>query len=444
MDDFHYDGHELHCERVAMARIAAEAGTPTYVYSTATLSAHYRRMAEAFSPLDPLVCFAVKACPNVHVLRVLGDLGAGMDVVSGGELHRARLAGVPDARIVFAGVGKEEWEVEAALRGVEGGRRPATGDSSREGGVSFNIESDPECEVIAGVAARLGVAARGAIRINPGVKAGGHAYISTGTAETKFGVSIEHARALLLKYHNHPHLRLRGVHLHIGSSIVEPGPYVEAIGKAIALIDEVAVRGVIVETLDLGGGFGADYQTGDAPAAREFAAAIVPLLQARVRGGLRVLLEPGRTISANAGVLLTRVQYVKREGAKTFVVCDAGMNALIRPSLYEAFHFMWPVSVSAEHEPRRRAADMGMPGLEQVDVVGPVCETGDFLAIDRALPPLIRGDLLAVHGAGAYGMSMASRYNSRAMPAEALVSGDGFRVVRRRETLDDLVVHEVG
>lgn len=453
MDQFHYRDGELQCESVRLAALAADVGTPTYVYSAATLVAHLRRFSEAFAPLNPLVCFSVKCCSNLGVLRTLARCGAGMDVVSGGELHRARLAGVDPERIVFAGVGKTDAEIRDALgagpapspaAGATGGAMtplPPVRGADRPIGL-FNVESEQELHVLAGHARSLGVVVNAALRVNPGVKAGGHDYISTGTETSKFGVDLQSAPNILERFGRDKHVRLTGVHVHIGSGILQPEPYVEAVRRCLALVDDVARRGVRVEVLDIGGGFGADYRTGDAPEAGAYARALVPLLQPRVEAGLRIVAEPGRLIAANAGVLLTRVLYVKQSPAKKFVVCDAGMNTLIRPSLYDAFHFIWPASVSPHHEPPRRGEEPDVPGLEKADVVGPICESGDFLAKDRPLPPVARGDVLAVFAAGAYGMTMASRYNSHPLPAEVLVDGEQVTVVRRRETYADLVAHE--
>lgn len=432
MDHFAYRDGQLHCQDLPLADVAARVGTPTYVYCRATLERHLAGLNAAFAPLSPGVRFAVKSCPNIHVLRALAELGAGMDVVSGGELLRARLAGVPGSQIVFAGVGKTEAEIRSAL-GAGGGEPIGM----------FNVESEGEFEVIASVARAMGVRARAAVRINPDVQAGGHEYISTGHRASKFGVSVAEAGRMLRRFRNDRSVALEGVHLHIGSSIVDPEPYRRALGAALGLIDELAADGVRVSVLDVGGGFGADYETGQAPGPAAFAEVMVPVLRPRVEAGLRVLLEPGRSIVANAGVLLTRVLYVKHNGGKKFIVCDAGMNTLLRPSLYGAFHFVWPVSVAPGHQPPRRTERPDVPGLEECEVVGPICESGDFLARGRPLPPVAPGDLLAVFAAGAYGMSMASRYNSHPLPAEVLVESSRPRVVRVRETLDDLVGHEL-
>ncbi len=438
MDHFEYRDGELYCDQVKAADIAAEVGTPAYVYSRATLDLHYERLAKAFAPLNPLICFSVKCCSNIHVLRALARRGSGMDVVSGGELHRARLAGVPPERIAFAGVGKTDEEIRDAL-----GRGGSSLPGSDQPIGLFNIESEGEFEVIASAARAMGVQARAALRVNPDVQAGGHAYISTGHKETKFGVDLEHARVLFEKFGREKHLRLAGVHMHIGSSITETGPYVEAVRRVLALIEDLSAKGVAIDVLDLGGGFGADYRTGAAPPASDFANAITPLLVDRVKAGLKIVLEPGRTIAANGGVLLTRVLYVKNSGKKKFIVCDAGMNTLIRPALYGSFHFIWPTGVSPQHEPTRRTDALDLPGLEACDVVGPVCESGDFLAQDRPIPPVARGDLIAVFSAGAYGMAMASRYNSHPLPCEVLVDGARVQIIRERENAADLVNHEL-
>jgi len=428
MDHFAYRDGRLFCEGLDLHDLARRVGTPTYVYSRATLAHHYSRLSEAFAALRPTVCYSVKSCPNLGVLRTLAALGSGMDVVSGGELHRAILAGVPAERIVYAGVGKTDAEITMALDAGVG---------------TFNIESEPEFQVIAALAAERGATAVAALRVNPDVDASTHKYTTTGTAETKFGVDLSRARDFFARYAGHKHLRLTGVHLHLGSPVASPEPYVRAIDKTLAVIDGLERDSHRIDTLDLGGGFSADYRTGESLAAADYAAKIVPLLRPLADRGVRIILEPGRFISANAGVLLTRVQYVKVSGVKKFLICDAGMQTLIRPALYGSFHFVWPAACAPQHEPPRRDETLDLPGLEPCDVVGPICESADFLAQDRALPPVARGDILAVFGAGAYGMSMASRYNSHPLPAEVLVDGQHASIVRVRETYDDLVAHEL-
>jgi diaminopimelate decarboxylase len=428
MDHFTYINGELHAERINVETIAREFGTPCYVYSRTTLLDHNSRLREAFAALNPLICFSIKSCSNLSIIRTLNEAGAGMDLVSGGELFRAVKAGVDPANCVYAGVGKTDAEIEYAIE-------------SRVGW--FNIESEAEFENITAIAARMKKPCRGALRVNPDVDPKTHRYTSTGKKESKFGVDIERARAFFRRYGRDQHCQLRGIHLHIGSPIYTVEPYVQAITKALGLIDELANEGFAVDMLDLGGGFGADYQSDQSPVAAEYAKHIVPLLADRVKKGLKVILEPGRTIVANAGLLLTRVLYVKTSGDKTFAICDGGMNVLIRPSHYGSFHFIWPAKVEDRFMPRDRKEKMEMDGLVPVDVVGPICESGDFLAIDRPLPPVKRGDLLAVFTAGAYGMVMASRYNSMPLPAEVMVDGDNSTLVRRREPYDDLIAHEL-
>jgi diaminopimelate decarboxylase len=436
MDHFCYQAGELRCEGVAASRIAEAVGTPAYIYSAATLSDHFDAVVLAFHPLSPLICYSIKSCANTHICRFLRQRGAGFDVVSGGELARAIEAGGDPARVVFAGVGKTDAEISQAI----------------DAGVGlFNIESEAELQNLITIAARRGRVVDAALRVNPDVDPRTHTYTSTGLKETKFGVDLVRARAVFQQYAGQEAVRLRGIHLHIGSPVNSVDPYVEAIRKGLSLIDDLRRDGFMIDTLDIGGGFGAHYRAAEAPPAVEYAKAIVPLLAGR---GLRIIMEPGRSIAANAGILLTRVLYVKKSGGRSFLIVDAGMNDLIRPALYDAYHFIWPVLPPPGLEPVGRvlpADDLveglrrpehARPGLTPVDVVGPVCESGDFLAKDRLLPPVVRGDLLAVFTAGAYGMAMASNYNSRPRPPEVLVEGNVFRLIRRRETYDDLLAPE--
>jgi diaminopimelate decarboxylase len=424
MDDFRYVGGRLACESVLASAIAAEVRTPAYIYSTATLRSHYDRFVRAFEDLSPTICFSVKSCPNVHICRLLAGMGSGFDVVSGGELHRVLRAGGDPARTVYAGVGKTDGEIEAALRAGVG---------------LLNVESEAELENLIRIATRMGATPRAALRINPDVDARTHRHTTTGTRETKFGVAIDCARTVFERHARRGPVRLCGLHLHIGSPVNSVEPYARAITKALALIDELRSAGFSVDTLDIGGGFGAHYRGSEAPDAATYAAAIVPLLAGR---DLRIIIEPGRSIAANAGVLLTRVLYVKETDAHRWVVVDAGMNDLIRPALYDAYHFIWPAEPGPDFVPATRGEPDERTGLMVADVVGPVCETGDFLGRGRRLPPMTRGDLLAVFTAGAYGMSMASQYNSRPRACEVLVDRDRFRVIRRRETYDDLIAAE--
>jgi len=425
MDDFQYRDGQLFCEGVDVADIAADAGTPVYVYSAATLLGHYNRIAEAFRELRPRICFSVKALGNIHVLKLLVSAGSGLDVVSGGELVRAQAAGADCAKIVFAGVGKTDREINEAIAAGVG---------------LFNVESEAEFENLSGLAAAAGRKVSAALRVNPDVDPKTHRYTTTGRKESKFGVDIERAVQFFDSYGRDANVRLSGIHLHIGSPIYSPGPYVEAIGKTLELIEHLRGRGFEITTLDIGGGFGADYEEGQSPLAADYAARIVPLLKDK---GLEIILQPGRQICCNAGVLLTRVLYVKRGGERQFVIVDAAMNDLIRPALYEAKHFVYPVRLPPSSEPPQRRTDYAPPGGVKVDIVGGICENADFLATDRVLPPVERGELLAVFSAGAYGFVMSSQYNSRPRAPEVLVESDSWRLVRRREMYEDLLAAEM-
>lgn len=420
---FDYKKGQLTCERVSVETLAAEHGTPLYIYSANTLRSHYDRMRDAFADLTPLICFSVKSCANTHILRLLAKRGSGFDVVSGGELYRAIQAGVLPERIVFAGVGKTEREMAEALDADIG---------------YLNVESASELEQLARVAGRLGKRPTVAIRVNPDVDAQTHAYTTTGTKTTKFGISIEQTRELFEKFGAVSEIALRGIHLHIGSPVYQTQPYVDAIRRAISLVKELRHAGHTVDTIDIGGGYAAHYEGHEAPSAKDYADAIVPELRDH---GLRVILEPGRSIAATAGVLVTRVLHIKETGARRFVIVDASMNELIRPALYQAYHFAWPVGAGDRIPPDWRP-EQRFDGLVPSTIVGPVCESSDFLAQDRPLPPLKQGDLVAIFSAGAYAMTMASQYNSRPRAAEVLVDGDVTTLIRRRETYADLVATE--
>jgi len=429
MDHFTYIDGSLHCERIPAERIARDFGTPCYVYSKNTLTDHYDRLISAFSKLDPLICYSIKSCSNLSIIRMLAERGAGMDLVSGGELFRAQKAGVPESKCVYAGVGKTDLEIRAAI----------------EAGVGwFNVESEAEFENISKIAGDLNQNCLAALRINPDVDPKTHRYTTTGKKETKFGVDLERARTFFMRYGREEHCALDALHLHIGSPVYSAEPYVQAIEKALTLIDDLRDQNFQINMLDLGGGFGADYETLQSPVAADYAAQIVPLLENRVRDGLQIVMEPGRTIAGNAGILLLRVLYIKKSGEKTFIICDGGMNVLMRPCHYGSFHFIWPADPrDPQHIPARRAKDMDLPGLITADIVGPICESGDFLAQDRAVPPVQRGDLLAVFTAGAYGMSMANHYNSYPLPPEILIDGEDASIIRQRESYDDLVRKEL-
>lgn len=427
MDHFRFRDAVLHVEDVELEQIARTFGTPTYVYSNATLLEHLERFQTAFEALAPRVCFAVKSCSNLAILELLARHGAGMDLVSGGELRRALAANVDPSMCVFAGVGKTDEEITQAL----------------DAGVGlFNCESEPEFLNIARLAARSGRHARVALRVNPDVDPKTHRHTTTGVRSTKFGIDIEDAPAFFDKHAGADACELCGLHAHIGSPVREVAPYVRSVSRLLETVDQLEAAGHTISILDIGGGFAADYQTGEAPSAQAYADQIVPLLADRVRRGMEVVLEPGRSIAANAGILLARVQYIKDAGEHRFAILDAGMHTLLRPSHYDAFHFIWPCQPRNGLVPEKRELEPAMQGLEPYDVVGPICETGDYLALDRKLPPLQRGDLVAVFGTGAYGMSMASRYNSMPLPAEVLVQDDVIHLIRDRESSEDLFAHE--
>jgi diaminopimelate decarboxylase len=425
MDEFRYtDGH-LYCEQVKVEDIAAGVGTPAYIYSAGTVLSHYRRMAAAFGELKPTICFSIKSCQNLHICSMLAAQGCGFDVVSGGELYRALHVGADPSQIVYAGVGKTDREVGEAI----------------EAGIGlFNIESEAELQNLANVAGGRSARVSAALRINPDVDPKTHAFTSTGKKETKFGVDLGKARELFKAWNGNRSVHLRAAHLHIGSPVYTIEPYVEAITKVLRLIHSLREEGVVIDALDIGGGFGADYGNRKSPSAEEYAGAIVPLL---ANENLKIYIEPGRSLIGTAGILLARVLYIKQTPSRRFVIVDAGMNDLIRPCLYGAYHFIWPARVGKEFVPGSRAEKLDMPGLAEVDVVGPVCESTDFLAQGRFLPPMNRDDLLAVFTAGAYGMVMSSQYNGRPRAAEVLVEGDRWRVIRRRETYEDLVRAEI-
>jgi diaminopimelate decarboxylase len=425
MDFFEYRGGALYCEGVAVADIAAAVGTPVYIYSAATLLHHYQAIVEAFAELKPTVCFSIKSLANLNVLRLLAEAGSGFDVVSGGELARARAVGADCRKIVYAGVGKTDREITEAVQAGIG---------------MFNVESEAEFENLSRLAGLAGRQVRCALRLNPDVyDPKTHTYTATGKKESKFGVDIARAEAFFHRYGRDVHARLEGIHLHIGSPIYSPEPYVQAILKTLELIDHLARAGFVVRALDIGGGFAADYVAESSPLAADYAAAIVPLLAGR---GLEVILEPGRQIGANAGLLLAGVLYVKKGGDRNFLIVDAAMTDLIRPAMYGSEHFVWPARLTDAAAVPERRPDFAAPGGTMVDVVGGVCESSDFLAKGRVLPPMARGDQLAVFSAGAYGFTMSSQYNSRPRAAEVLVEADKWRVVRPRETYQDLFASE--
>jgi diaminopimelate decarboxylase len=425
MDFFNYRNGELFCEDVPAAKIAAEVGTPAYVYSKATLLHHYRQIAEAFKPIKAMVCYSIKSCGNINLCKILAAEGCGFDVTSGGELFRAMQAGGDPKKIIYAGVGKTDQEIADAIR---------------TGIAAFNLESEAEIENIDRVAGSIGQKAVGALRVNPDVDPKTHVKTTTGKKETKFGVDIERAERVFEQYRNLKNLRMAGVHIHIGSPVYEIQPYVDAVKKIIALIDRLTERGHKIEWFDMGGGFAVNYERPDqAFPVTEHAKALIPLLHNKP---YHIALEPGRYIAGNAGILLTRVLYRKTGGEKKFVIVDAGMNDLIRPTLYESYHHVWPTKPDPANLPAERSRAYEPINGEVVDVVGPICESGDYLAKARPLPQTKRGDLLAVFTAGAYGFSMSSNYNNRPRAPEILVDGGSYKIIRRRETLEDLVALE--
>jgi len=428
MDSFRYQRGRLFAEDVDVERIAAEIGTPAYIYSKGTFLDHLHKMQKAYAELETTICFSIKACSNIHILKLMAQQGSGFDIVSGGELYRALQAGADPSKVVYAGVGKTDEEIIKALQAGIG---------------YFNIESEQELEnlirLVEQHAPRPRVAVKAALRVNPDVDYKTHAYLTTGKKDTKFGVDIERAVSVFEKYGNNRSVQLRAIHVHLGTGGKTIDPYVDAVAKILPLIDRLRRRGHEIEVLDLGGGYGADYETETVPSAEEYAAGIVPLLRDK---SLKLILEPGKSICANAAILLTRVLYTKQGGSKRFVIVDAGMNDLIRPSLYGAFHFIWPAKTESRFVPTTRSQELHVEGSEVVDIVGPICEGADFLAKDRAIPPVQRGDLLAVFTAGAYGFTMSSNYNARPRAPEVLVDGAQFEVIRRRETYEDLVALE--
>ncbi|RUX99577.1 diaminopimelate decarboxylase [Mesorhizobium sp. M7A.F.Ca.CA.004.04.1.1] len=412
MNHFDYRDGVLHAEDVAIPDIAAQIGTPFYCYSTATLTRHYRVFAQSFAGLDALVCYAMKANSNQAVLRTLAKLGAGADVVSEGELRRALAAGIPAGKILFSGVGKTAREMDFALAA---------------GILCFNVESEPELELLSARATALGKVAPISLRINPDVDAKTHKKISTGKAENKFGIPWQRARQVYARAAKLPGIRITGIDTHIGSQITELQPFDDAFALLVDLVGALRADGHAIEHIDVGGGLGIPYRIDNNPPPLPDAYAQI-VRKHVTKLGLKAMFEPGRLISGNAGILVSEVIFVKEGDAKNFLVVDAAMNDLIRPTLYDAFHDIRPVVQPPADTPRM-----------MVDVVGPVCETGDYIGLDRDLPRLKAGDLIAVSTAGAYGAVQAGTYNTRLLVPEVLVDGDRFHIVRPRPTYDDLI-----
>jgi diaminopimelate decarboxylase len=408
MNYFNYKDNELFAEDVAIAELANRLGTPLYIYSARTLRRHFRVMTDAFKGVDLLICFAMKALSNLSVLKLFGDMGAGFDIVSGGELMRCLRAGADPGKIVFSGVGKTDEEIEAALKARI---------------LMINLESRPELERVSAVAGRMGVRAPVSLRVNPDLDPGTHPHISTGHRDSKFGIPLSQVDEYYAAARGLPNLELAGLSTHIGSQITDTGPFGEAAEKVAGIVGRLRGAGIALKYLDLGGGLGIPYQEEPPPPVRYASVLMAPLRAL----GLKIIIEPGRVLVGNAGILVTRVLYVKETDVKRFVVIDGAMNDLIRPVLYEAYHEIRPV--------------VKRPGgrIVTADVVGPVCESGDFFARERDLPEVESGDLLAVMSAGAYGFVMASNYNSRPRPPEVIVSGSEYSVVRERDNFEDLI-----
>ncbi|HOU36852.1 MAG TPA: diaminopimelate decarboxylase [Candidatus Omnitrophota bacterium] len=412
MHEFKFKSNQLYCENVKVQDLAERYGTPLYVYSYNTFIGHFLKLKRAFAPVKPLICYSVKANSNLAILKALVEHGSGLDIVSGGELFRALKVGCPPSRIVYASVGKTDKEIEEAIR---------------KGILFFNVESLPELENINRIARKLKKKTNVALRINPDVEAKTHKYITTGKLTNKFGIDFDTATDILRIAGELSNVAIKGIHIHIGSQITIGEPFVEAIKKVVAFIKSNKARGVDIEYLNIGGGLGIIYSHEVPQTAAEFAAKVLPILKA---SGLKIIMEPGRFIIGSAAILVTKVLYVKKTPLKKFVIVDAGMNDLIRPSLYEAHHEIVPLI----DEQRSN---------EKVDVVGPICESGDFLAKERMLPKVREGEYLAVMCAGAYGFSMSSNYNSRRRAAEILVKGRKIALIRKRETAQDLIRNEI-
>jgi diaminopimelate decarboxylase len=408
MNYFTYKGQELFAEDVSIAELAKRLGTPLYIYSARTLRRHFRVMSEAFKGSDVLICFAMKALSNLSVLKLFSDLGAGFDIVSVGELMRCLHVGADPGKIVFSGVGKTDEEIEAALKAKI---------------LMINVESRPELERVSEVARRMRIHAPVSLRVNPDLDPGTHPHISTGHRDSKFGIPLSQVDEYYAAARSLPNLELAGLSTHIGSQITDIGPFSEAADKVADIVKRLREDGIALKYLDLGGGLGIPYQEEPPPPAQYAAALMEPL-----RGlGLKFIIEPGRVLVGNAGILVTKVLYVKETDVKRFVVIDGAMNDLLRPVLYEAYHDIRPVMKRANAP------------IVTADVVGPVCESGDFFARERDLPEARSGDLLAVMSAGAYGFVMASNYNSRPRPAEVIVNGSEYTVVRERDSFEDII-----
>ena len=408
MHDFKFRKNELYCEATKVGSIARKVGTPFYLYSHHTLVDHFTKIQKAFAPVNPIICFAMKANGNLAVIKTLLNLGAGVDIVSGGELRKALRLNADPRKIVFASVGKTEEEIALAIR---------------TGILLFNVESVPELKEINRIARKCGIKTQAALRINPDVEAATHNFITTGTLKNKFGIDLKCAYHIFKSRNDFPYVNINGLHIHIGSQITANQPFIKAIQKVIEFIEKLCKEGIRIDYLDIGGGMGIIYKDEKPQTAQEFADAILPYLK---KTNLKIIMEPGRFIVGNAGIFVTKVLYLKDNGFKKFVIVDGGMNDLIRPSLYHAYHEIVPLKKNTSSRIK-------------VDVVGPICESGDFFAKDRLLPTVKKNDLLAIMSAGAYGYVMSSNYNVRGRVPEVMVKGNKFAVVKERETFTDLI-----
>lgn len=422
MNGFPYHDGQFYCEDVPLAQLAEEFGTPLWVYSKNYLLGRYREIQQAFSEVEPVACYSVKANGNLSILKAMHEAGSSFDVVSAGELYRVKQAGADLGRVIFAGVGKTDEEIRFALESKI---------------LMFNAESEAELDGLSRVAAKMGLQAPVALRLNPDIDAKTHAKTTTGKRGNKFGMDIEKATALAERVWGDARLALGGIHMHLGSPILSSEPYAAAVEKAVGVVRDFRRCGHDINWINLGGGFGISYRSQEGPPAADYAKVIVPAVK---EAGCRLALEPGRFIVGNAGVLVSRVIYTKREGGKKFIIQDAAMNDLVRPAMYDAYHRIWPARprVSPPDDFEKTPAT-----CEPADVVGPVCESSDYLAKDRPLPAVDRGDYLVTFSAGAYGTAMSSNYNSRPRGAEVLIDGKTVRLIRRRETYADLVAHEL-
>lgn len=425
MDHFHYRNRALFCDEVPVKALAEKYGTPLWVYSKSTLLHHFNQLKRAFAAVQPLICYSIKTNPNLSICKVMHEAGSGFDVTSGGELYRALAAGGTGDRIVFAGVGKTEAELRYGLESKV---------------FLFNVESEAELRTLAAVAEKVGRPAQVALRVNPDLPPKTHVKTDTSIKGVKFGLDIEHILEVSQTVVGNQHVRVVGLHMHLGSPILSSQPYRDGVQKGLHLIRELRRQGHPIEYLNMGGGFGIHYRKQEALPADAFAEVIVPAVK---EANCKLVLEPGRFIVGNAGILVSKVIYTKESGGKQIVIQDAAMNDLIRPTLYDSFHRIWPVEPVANVPTPPEDYEADIPGTGKVDIVGPVCESGDFLAKGRNLPPLQHSDLLAVFSAGAYGMAMSSNYNSRPRAAEVLVEGASHRLIRRRETYADLVRPEL-